>query len=346
MQPNRQRRAIRPAPDPDGPDHEDPVVTRSRRGPIVGATWLIGLGIVLLIRQVLGLAWSEAWPLFVILVGGVGVVTTLLDGVRGPASLWSFTWPVVAIGTGLVLLASTTGSLGQGPLELIEQWWPVVLIALGAWFLIGAFVPRPGPNEALVVPLDGAPDASIRIRFGAGELAAVRAAPGNLVDGRFVGGVVLRRDGSRTLELSQDTSFGIPWLDRRSDWTVGLSGEVPLDLRIETGAARARLDLSDLTVRNLELQTGASETRIRLPRAAGATSVRAETGAASLVIEVPAGVGARISSRMALGSTDVDEGRFPRDATGYASPDYATAANRADIHVQGGVGSVRVVGVA
>ncbi|HET9346637.1 MAG TPA: DUF5668 domain-containing protein [Candidatus Limnocylindrales bacterium] len=321
-------------------------MTGARRGPIVGATWLIGLGVVLLIRQTLALDWSEAWPLFVILVGAVGVVTKLLDGVRGLASLWSFTWPVVWIVVGAVLLASTTGNLGQGPLELIEEWWPVVLIALGVWFLIGAFVPRPGPNEALVVPLDGADDASIRIRFGAGELATVRAAPGNLVDGQFIGGVVLARDSMRSIELTQDTSFGIPWLERRSDWTVGLSGEVPLDLRIDTGAARARIDLSDLIVRALELRTGASDTRLRLPRAAGATSVRAETGAAALVIEVPSGVGARIRSRMALGSTDVDQSRFPRDATGYVSPDYATAANRADIDLQGGVGSVRIVGVS
>lgn len=317
----------------------------SRRGPIVGATWLIGLGVVLLVRQILALEWSEAWPLFLVLVGAVGIVTTLLAGWRGFATLWSFTWPVVSIGVGLVLLASTTGVLGQGPLELIEQWWPVLLIALGAWFLIGAFVPRQGPTEELVVPLDGGTDASIRIKFGAGELATVRAAPGNLVDGRFTGGVILRRDGSRSIELAQDTSFGIPWLGSRSDWSVGLSGEVPLDLRIDTGAARARLDLADLVVRSLELRAGASETRIRLPRAAGATSVRAETGAASLVIEVPTGVGARIRSRIALGSTDVDQARFPRDASGYASPDYATAANRADIDVQGGVGSVRIVGV-
>ena len=320
-------------------------MSRSGRGPIVGATWLIGLGVVLLVRQVLALEWSEAWPLFLVLVGAVGIVTTLLDGVRGFATLWSFTWPVVSIGVGLVLLASTTGTLGQGPLELIEEWWPVLLIALGAWFLIGAFVPRPGPNEELVVPLDGASDAAIRIKFGAGELATGKAAPGNLVDGRFTGGVVLRRDGAQSIELTQDTSFGIPWLDRRSDWAVGLSGEVPLDLRIDTGAARARIDLSELVVRNLELRTGASETRIRLPRGAGATSVRAETGAASLVIEVPTGVGARIRSRMALGSTDVDQARFPRDASGYASADYATALNRADIDVQGGVGSVRIVGV-
>jgi len=321
-------------------------MSESRRGPIVAATWLIGLGAVLLVQQRLDLEWSEAWPLFLILVGVVGLVTTLLDGVRGIAGIWSFTGPVVTIAVGGILLAGTTGRLGPEPVAWIEEWWPVAAIGLGVWLLIGAFIPRPGPNESLVVPLERAADARIRIRFGAGELALARAEPGHLVDGRFLGGVVLRRLDQGAIELSQDTSYGLPWLEHRADWTVGLSGEVPLDLRIDTGAARGQLDLADLVVRSLELHTGASETRIRLPRSAGATSVRAETGAASLVIEVPASVGARIRSRMALGTSDVDQARFPRDASGYASSDYATAANRADIDVQGGVGSVRIVGVA
>jgi hypothetical protein len=193
--------------------------------------------------------------------------------------------------------------------------------------------------------LDGATAAAIRIRFGAGEISTVRAGTGNLVDGRFEGGVLVHRD-AHGLELAQDTTFGLPWLDHDSRWTLGLSGEVPLDLRLETGAARARLDLSDLRIRTLDLQSGASDTRIRLPRNAGATSVRAETGAAALVIEVPDGVGARIRSQVALGASNVDQTRFPRTIDGYASPDYASAANRADIEVRGGIGSVQVVGVA
>jgi LiaI-LiaF-like transmembrane region len=321
-------------------------MTRARRGPFIAATWLIGLGVVFLVRQSLDIPWNEAWPLFIILVGVVGLVTTALNGFRGLADVWSFTWPVVVTVAGVILLASTTGRLSEGPLETLDQWWPVALVVIGVWFLIGAFVPRGAPQEALVLPLEGATEASIWIKFGAGELATVPAQPGDLIDGHFAGGVVVRRDDSRRIELAQDTTFGIPWLDHRSDWTVGLSGEVPLDLRIDTGAARAHLDLSNLLVRSLELHTGASETRIRLPRNAGATSVRAETGAASLVIEVPTGVGARIRSRIGLGSTDVDQGRFPREGEGYASADYATAPNRADIDVQGGVGSVRIVGVA
>ena len=152
--------------------------------------------------------------------------------------------------------------------------------------------------------------------------------------------------GPGGVELEQDTRYGLPWLDRRSDWNVGLTAEVPLDLKVDAGASRAVLDLSELRVRSLELQTGASETRILLPRAAGTTTVRAQAGAASLTIEVPNGVAARIRTRMALGSAQIDQSRFPASSGGYESTDYATSANRVDIDIGGGVGSVRIVGSA
>ena len=49
---------------------------------------------------------------------------------------------------------------------------------------------------------------------------------------------------------------------------------------------------------------------------------------------------------MAIGSSQIDETRFPRTLDGHASPDYEGAANRVDITIEGGVGSVRVVGGA
>jgi hypothetical protein len=201
-----------------------------------------------------------------------------------------------------------------------------------------------GPRfvETLTLPLSRVTEASIRIRFGAGELTTRIAASGHLVDGEFHGGVRHRLQGPGRVELEQDTSHGLPWLDHRSAWTVGLTGEVPLDLRVEAGASRNVLDLRDLLVRSLDLQTGASETRILVPRAAGQTSVRAQAGAASLTFEIPEGVAARIRTRVVLGSVQVDETRFPAVAGGYESPDYATAANRVDIDVQGGVGSLRI----
>ncbi len=112
------------------------------RGALIGGTWLIGLGVVFLVRQAMDLSWNEAWPLFVILVGVASFVTTLIDRRAGSWTFWSLTWPILWIGVGVVLLLSTTGRLGTGPVELIAQGWPWLLVGLGVWFLIGAFVPR------------------------------------------------------------------------------------------------------------------------------------------------------------------------------------------------------------
>jgi hypothetical protein len=317
-------------------------MTSSRRGSIVGATWLIGLGILFLVRQAVDLPWSQAWPMFIILVGVATFVTTALTWRPGVASLWAFSWPIAWIVIGCILLASTTGTLAQRPGELIAEWWPWALVILGAWFLIGAFIPGPRSPETLVLPIDGAQAAAIRINFGAGTLTTHPAATGNLIDGTFRGGIRHEVEGLGRVRLSQDTTEGVPWLDRESTWDLGLSAEIPLDLRLDVGAARTMLDLADLQVRRLELHTGASETRVRLPRSAGATQVRTESGAASLTLEIPVGVAARIRSKMTLGSSQIDEARFPRIGDVYQSADYGTAANHVDIDAQGGVGSLRI----
>jgi hypothetical protein len=127
---------------------------------------------------------------------------------------------------------------------------------------------------------------------------------------------------------------------------VGLTTEAPLELQLESGAARTRLDLAEHQLRRLRISTGASDTRVVLPRAAGETFVKAEGGAAALTFEVPAGVAARIRSRMALGSTNVDTARFPKVVDGWESPDWGTATNRVEIDIQGGVGSASVVGIS
>jgi hypothetical protein len=169
-----------------------------------------------------------------------------------------------------------------------------------------------------------------------------------LVDGTFSGGVVHESRGAGAVELRQDTTYGLPFVDHDGAWTVGLTGDVPLDLRLEIGAARSDIDLGDLRVRRLQVTTGASDSRIRLPRAAGQTEVRASAGAAALTFEVPSGVAASIRSTMVLGTGRIDERRFPRtsDGLGHASPDYASAPNRVVIDIDGGVGSVAVIGGA
>ena len=131
------------------------LVNAARRGSVIAATWLIGLGLVFLVQRSMGWSWGEAWPLFVILGGVAGLVSTLFRRRPGLAGIWSFTWPVAWTGSGIVLLLSTTGQLGKGPGETINEYWPWVAIVVGAWFLVGAVLPVGGGADGAARPAPG-----------------------------------------------------------------------------------------------------------------------------------------------------------------------------------------------
>ena len=116
-------------------------MTASRRGSLHAATWLIGLGVLFLVREAADLSWGQAWPLFVVLVGVASLVSTVA-GPRRSGAWWRLAWPLAWITVGIVLLLSTTGRLGAAPGELIAEYWPWLLIAAGVWFLVGAVLPR------------------------------------------------------------------------------------------------------------------------------------------------------------------------------------------------------------
>lgn len=315
------------------------------RGAIIGAVWLIGVGIVLLVQQLTDWPWIEAWPLFIILVGVASLTSVLLGRRAGGRWAIALGWPLFVTAAGVLLLMSTTGMLGVDAGELIATWWPVALIALGVWFLLFAIWPggRTSGDGSVSIPLSGSRDASVRVRFGGGQLTVGPAPQGILLNGTFQGAEARTREtGLGRWELEPESPMSWPWWDRTPNWQVGLTTEVPLELRLEVGAVKTRLDLGETLLRRLRIGTGASDTWIRLPRAAGATFVRAEGGAASMTFEVPSGVAARVRSRMALGSTHVDD-RFARTSEGWESPDWDDAANRVEIEIQGGVGTANVI---
>jgi len=255
-------------------------------------------------------------------------------------------WGAMLILAGGAFLLQTMGLL-QG-VNLWGLLWPVFLILLGAWILLGRFSRGQITREKATVSLDGASQARLKLEHGAGRLD-VRggAASLDLVEGTFGGGVQVssRRDGATLDAKLSLPSQSLPFLwgpGYSLDWEVRLNQSVPIALELGTGAAEANLDLADLKITELRLQTGASSSNITLPANAGFTRVRIESGAASVVLRIPEGVAAHIRASAALGAVNVNTQRFPRVGGEYQSPDYDTAANKVDIHVETGVGSVEI----
>jgi hypothetical protein len=260
-------------------------------------------------------------------------------------------WAVVLILVGALLLL---GNLGILSVNVWSLFGPLLLVALGVWILWGILAgPRAFHAEETAIPLEGASRAHIRLRHGAGRMQVqAGAGPGELVAGTFGGGLdsTTRRDDD-ALDVDMRVASGSfphvmwPWGWGRAgplDWSVRLSAGIPLSLDFETGASDASIDLTDLRVTFVRLQTGASATRLTLPANAGHTRVEIRSGAAAVTIRVPSGVAARIRTQTGLAGVTIDRQRFRRLGDEYQSADYDTAANKVDLDIQTGVGAVDV----
>ncbi|MCL4560244.1 MAG: DUF5668 domain-containing protein [Chloroflexi bacterium] len=258
-------------------------------------------------------------------------------------------WGALILLVGLLFLLQNLGIVTGSIWGII---WPLVIILIGLQLLFGRVLYRNRyESQQLSIPLEGERQAAIEFQHGAGRLT-VRAGsdPNLLLSGVFNGGVQhsSRREGDRsriTLSSSAEIYFGFPWFfgpPPDLNWDVTLNPSTPLDLEFKTGASKSELDLRQLKVQYLRLGTGASSTDITLPENAGITQVRVSAGAASIGIRIPDKVAGRIEAKGGIASIHIDTTRFSQSGNVYQSSDFETAANRADIFIEAGVGSIDI----
>ena len=118
--------------------------------------------------------------------------------------------------------------------------------------------------------------------------------------------------------------------------------ENPLwDIRLNYGASKANLDLSKFKVRNLDLNSGATSTYVKLSDKAEMTNVNVEMGAANITIDVPANVGCEIQTNMALSSKNI-HGFSSKGNGHYITENFSESGKRIIIDVKGGVSSLTI----
>lgn len=255
-------------------------------------------------------------------------------------------WGVILLLLGSLMLANQMGIRLPNGTSLTELFWPLLLMLGGAWILFGVFSRGKLETETASIDLQGAKSAKVRINHGAGELKLHGGASANeLMRGAFVGGLESKTqlDGGQLnakLEPKHDAAF--PFNNAfKLDWEMAFNADIPLAFDLNLGANKSTLDLRDLTVTHLDLDTGASETEIFLP-ARGRFVVDIDCGAASLVVHVPEGLAARIRSTVALGDFSANPARFPYNGNYYQSPDYDSAPNAVEIKIDAGAASVKI----
>ncbi len=213
-------------------------------------------------------------------------------------------------------------------------------------------------TQTLSQPLDGARTAKFDIHTASGNLA-IDALPGGepaLASAALEytqkqeppAWNVSTLNGQATVTLKGQGYdrpwFRLPWAACNGAflWQFHLNPGVPAEIIAGSGGGNIRLDLSELALTRLEADSGGGNLDVALPGYAAHLSVSAHSGAGNVTVSIPAGVAARIQASSGLGKVIVDP-RFQKiDAKTYQSPDYATAAKKADLSLDTGAGNVVV----
>ena len=261
-------------------------------------------------------------------------------------------WGVVLILLGSLLLLDELGVL---PANVWTVFWPILLILLGLWIVRDYFFGKSHRllEETIAIPLDSAQEVEIDVNHGAGNLMVESGAePGSLLSGAFEGGVkyTSRHEGGKLWVQLEAQGKGIstvivPWFGSGSGafrWDLRLVEGVPMSLNVKTGASEVHLNLTDLHITDLKVETGASSVDILLPNEVTVTRVEIKAGASSLKVRVPDNVAARIQVKGGLMAAQVDNDRFPKRNGVYQSPNYETAPCRVDINADLGVGTIKI----
>ena len=226
-------------------------------------------------------------------------------------------------------------------------FWLLAVGLLGVWFIVRAiWHPKGEEGDQVVIELKGAQQASLHLNHGAGRLRiGAGAGAGTLLSGKFSYGLDYKTEmvGDKLeVRMRSASNFG-PFIGEGFDWNLDLTRDIPISLTINTGASESRIDLSELRIPYLKLETGASSTALTLPAQAGNTLAEINAGVASVDVHMPEGVAARIRIKEGLSARSINSARFPRlEGNIYQSLDYDQAANRVELNIEAGVGSISI----
>lgn len=251
-------------------------------------------------------------------------------------------WGGMLILLGVLFLLNSLGILA---VNVWAVFWPVALILFGLSLLWGVFSRSRGDarTETLALQLKGFEEAGLDVHFGAGHLSIDSgAAPDELLSGTFGGGVEheLQQEGEKAIVVLRSPVDWGSWDSR--EWHLALNGDIPMTLRLETGASDVAANLARTRIERVSVRSGAGRVDLTLP-AAGEMAAHVEGGAGVVLVRVPEGVAARIEGTAVVGTLNVDETRFPRAGAGWQSVDYDGATDKAAISVRFGAGEVTIV---
>jgi len=151
-------------------------------------------------------------------------------------------------------------------------------------------------------------------------------------------------DSSATLEIRENNRH---WADRfwknmkDNDWNISLSKLPIFDLRIYSAATSANLDLSEIRVEKLRLETNVGKSQIKLGKLLANVKAVIRSDVSDISVLVPKSSGLKIISDTELSSTSFNFKYNKQDDT-FLTDNFQTAPNKIEIDLQGAISSLKI----
>jgi len=299
---------------------------------------------------------SLFWGLFFITLG----VLYLLDHYASFSMNWEYIadwWPLIFIFWGLSVVFKNNPTIRPITTGITGFWLAVILFTMFLNVFFCDYDFHFCENDSYKMEqfqYQYNPDieeAKLIINGGAGKFA-IKNPTDNMVFAKYHNNIgeyyfdTYEYNNREVIKISQgNTKIDITELDYdfENKLEVQLNKKTVWDIELNIGAATTILDLSDYKVRNLDLNTGATKTKIKLGNLYKNTEVDVEMGAASIVFDIPESSGCKITGDMILVAKNLD-GFVKKDnsQTYYVTRDFNQSDNKIHINVDGGVSSIKV----
>lgn len=223
------------------------------------------------------------WTGFVVLAIGLAVtVVALATRVTSIVQTVLLAVPLALVGLGLERVGR---GVGRGSLRAVGALLLVVaVIGPVALSLLSSPEPAVAVQRSADVPA-GATKALLRASLGGGELRIEPEAPGlYTADLRGPGQpseqVTITEAKEAVLDLRGPVRRGLLARNRGNDWSVRLTTGLPWRVEVDAGAVTADLDLRQLDLRGVSIESGVSRLAVRLgqPVARIPVDLRISTG--------------------------------------------------------------------
>jgi len=287
-------------------------------------------------------------PYILIIIGVLILLGNLGSGFdsvfRALGSLLNL-WPFALIAVGVDLL---TG--GKYRAIVIAAAVVVALVFLFASPRFGGAMAGAGAPQDVRIALEDASSVEVLLDLGIADLT-LGSRP---MAGEAIGGVVTpsraerfeqqwsRRGATLDVDLRSRSSrgpfnFGFFGVGEGGTWDLRLSENVPIDLEIDAGVGRSRLDLRRVRLTGFDLDAGVGAVDATLP--GGDYQASIEGGVGAITIRLPEGTPARVEVDTGIGGVSTDA-NFQRDGDVFTTPDFAGTGVR--LEIDAGVGQVRI----